>query len=149
MLLLLFTQVTEVGTTFSNWVESAGDGAIADEVSLVHAGSHAAKLTAGASADTYIYQTVTVTPSSYARLQFYTRGDGTNGGRYLIYDITHSSNIINLTPSGVTGTIYVLLSLLFWIPSGCTSVQVQLHCPAANGGVAYYDDTSLKYRTKK
>jgi hypothetical protein len=129
---------------FGTWAEGASDGAIADEASLVHGGSHAVKLTAGAATNTRVYTSATVTPGVSYTLTFWTRGDGTRAGRYLIYDNTNAANIVATTSTGVTGTTYTQVSYTFTAPAGCTTVLVTLLCPATNGGIAYFDDVSLK-----
>jgi len=128
---------------FASWTEVAGDGAIADEGALVHSGAHAAKLTAGATANTELWQNFTVTPGLTYRLSFWTRGDGTNGGRYRVYDVTHAADIISSTSTGVTGAVYTLVAVPFTAPAGCVTVRVYLRCPLLNGGICYFDDVSV------
>jgi len=126
---------------FANWTESASDGAIASEGTLVNAGSAACKLTAGASVDTNVSQTITVSEAESFHISFYTRGDGTYDGRYRIYDVTNASDIVSLTSTGVTGTTYTLVEVFFSIPDQCTSMRIDLYCPSTNTGIAYFDDT--------
>ena len=129
--------------TFGSWTETPGNGAIASEATLVNAGSKAAKLTAGASSNTTVHQDVTVTAGATYTLKFYTRGDGTNGGKYSLYDVSNSANIVAVTNTGVTGTTYTLVNVPFTAPGGCTTVRVTLGCPVAESGIAYYDDVSV------
>jgi len=75
---------------FGTWTETAGDGAIADETTIVKADSHAAKLTSGATSNTLVYQAITTIGSKEYTLTFWSQDDGTNKGRYYIYDVTNS-----------------------------------------------------------
>ena len=129
---------------FGTWLETAGDGAIADEGTLVQAGSHAAKLTAGATANTCITTAdLTVSASTAYRLSFWTRGDGTYAGQYGIYNVSASADLTAKTSTTVTGTNYTLRTYDFTTPVGCTSIRVDLWCPATAGGFALYDTVSL------
>jgi len=130
--------------------ESVGNGALADEVTLVHGGSHAAKLTAGASANTSIrlYDGLTPTevqvrPGDQCTLSFWTRGDGTNQGRYSVYNNTNGAFIRSTVATGVPGTDYAQVSYSFTVPAGCYSINVNLVCSSVNTGVCYFDDVSL------
>src|SRR5574337_529672 len=73
---------------FANWSEFAGTGVIADEGVVVHAGSHAAKLTAGTTRNTTLNQFINVLPGQVCTLSLWTQGDGTNAGRYQVRDQT-------------------------------------------------------------
>lgn len=128
---------------FVNWTENAGDGAIADEGSLVQAGSHACKLTCGTNGDTFVYQSVTVA-SGYTIISFYTRGDGTYQGNYRIIG-TVSGTIVDVAVTGVTGTDYEQVTVI--IPTVAEDVRLDLFCPATPGGIAYFDTVSHKQIT--
>lgn len=124
---------------WASWVETAGDGTLANETTLKHEGSDAAKMTAGAGVNTSIQQNITVVAGKQYKLRFWTRGDGTYGGRYKVYDNDNAANIINLTATGVTGTTYTVVAVSFAAPSGCTSAFVRLQCPSTDTGIAYFD----------
>lgn len=131
------------------WSETAGDGAIADTTTAgeFHGGAHAAKLTAGATpaSSPRIAQTsIVVVPGVTYTFSFWTRGDGTYAGRYSVYDATHSSNIKSTTSTGITDTNYAQVSYSFAAPAGCLLVTLYLYCPSTTGGIAYFDDVSLK-----
>ncbi len=134
--------------TWANWTEDlgVGAGAISDEVSLVHGGGHAAKIT-GDTTSGYqprVVQNVTVIPGTLYKLTFWTRGDGTNAGRYSMYDVTNAALIWAITSTAITGETYTQITRYFTAPSGCVTAQVQLECPHVNGGIAYFDDVSVK-----
>jgi len=139
---------------WANTQEVAGNGALSDETIEVHAGgsAHAAKITAGASANTYIRPTqnssmyandIKVFPGQTLILTFWTRGDGVNAGRYSVYDNNNGVYIRSTISTGITGVTYAQVSYSFVIPSGCYDILVSLLCPTANGGICYFDDVSL------
>jgi len=137
------------------WTESVGTGAIADEGTLVHGGSHAAKLTAGSTKNTVVRPsnvstintfapaTIAVIPGTACTFTFWTRGDGTNAGRYSIYDVNAAGYIRSTVTTGVAGTDYAQVTYSFTVPAGCFSVQVTLWCPNVEGGISYFDDVAL------
>ena len=127
------------GDVFGSWVETAGDGAIADEVTEVYSQAHAAKLTAGATANTKLDQNPTVIAETDYRLVFWTRGDGTHEGRYGIYDVTNAADIVAVTATGVTAEDYTEVVVDFTTPAGCTEIRIDLWCPSTNTGIAYFD----------
>jgi hypothetical protein len=128
---------------WDSWVETAGDGALANETGSVHGGSDAAKATAGATANTKVEQAVTVVPGLRYTLSLWTRGDGTNEGRYRLVNASTGAAIIATVATGVSATSYAQVSTTFLAPSDCTSVRLDLMCPSADTGIAYYDDVSI------
>lgn len=132
---------------FGSWTESAGTGAIARTTTAgeFRSGAAAAKLTAGATVNTNIYQQIAVMPGEDYTVTFWTRGDGTYAGRYRIYNATAASDITALTSTGVTGTTYTQVTATFTAPAACYLVSVMLYCPGTNAGIAYFDDVSASY----
>ena len=130
---------------WASWTEDAGDGALANEGVIVHGGADACKMTAGATAATFVYQAAipVIAEQQYA-FSFYARGDGTNAGRYDVYDETNAAYIISLTSTGVTAAAYALVDASFTAPAGCATIRILLRCPEANGGICYFDDTTLR-----
>lgn len=129
---------------WANWTETVSDGALANDTGSVHEGSDAAKITAGASVDTNVYQDITVVAGGTYLLTFWTRGDVTYGGRYLVYDNTNSANIIATTATEIISATYTKFMMYFTAPSGCSSVRIYLYCPSTDTGVAYFDDVSVQ-----
>lgn len=129
---------------WGTWVETAGDGALADEVVLVHGGAHAAKVTAGPTLNTKVAETIAVVPGLAKTLLIWTAGDGVHAGRYRVYDVTHGADIVPVTSTGVVAAVYAQVPVTFSVPFGCTSIRLDLMCPATNGGIAYFDDISQK-----
>ena len=128
---------------WDDWDESAGDGTLAHTAD-VHAGADACKATAGATANTLVEQSVNVQANRRYKLSFWTKGDGVNAGRYRLYDDDGFADIIALVSTGVTGAVYTEVTAYFVAPAGCMSVTIYLHCPVANGGIAYFDDVSIR-----
>lgn len=129
---------------WANWTEVVSDGALANETVLIHEGSDAAKLTAGATKDTSIFQTITVVAGKKYRLRFWTRGDGTYAGTYTLYDNTNSAYILTPTTTGVAGATYTAVVYEFTAPAGCTSVSIYVGCPTTAGGIAYFDACEVR-----
>jgi hypothetical protein len=141
---------------WANWTEFVGDGTIADETIVVPDGeTHAAKLTAGTSFNTFLRPMdnasislalfyIRVNPGMSLTFRFWTRGDGTNAGRILVRDQTHNSNIIALKSTGVPGTAYTEVSETFTVPAGCYGLNIALYCPETNGGICYFAGVRLE-----
>jgi len=127
------------------WGRNLSDGSIEDEAVVIHSGSHAIKLTAGANRATAYYITVlpTLVPGTQYVLRLWTRGDGTNAGRYRVRDDIYGADIVPATTTGVAGTEYQQITAAFIQPVGATKACVWLVCPNVNGGVAYFDDIEL------
>ena len=138
-------ETVAAGPDWANWAEAVGDGALADEGAIKHGGAHACKQTAGASANTYVSQTLTVTPNQTYLFLFWTYGDGANAGRYSVYDLTHTAYIIAPTTTEWPWAAWNEFYNTFDTPAGCTQVVIYLQCPVANGGIVYYDDVTVKY----
>lgn len=121
-----------------SWNEGAGSGALADEITLVHSGSHACKasyVTGQAS----LYNVHQVTPSSTYIFSFWTRGDGFVDGQYAIYDLSNFSYIISPASTGVSGTTYTQVVVKYTVPANCYSIKFELYSPTSSGD-AYFDD---------
>jgi len=129
--------------TFDEWADTAGDGAIALEETIIHGGAAAAKLTAGATVNTCITQAVTVVPGKTYQLSFWTRSGAANAGLYGVYDVTNSADIIAAVTTGVSGIVYTKVSKSFVAPVDCVSARLDLWCPAVNTKIAYFDDIHL------
>ena len=127
---------------FRWWLEGAGDGAIANEASLVHGGAHALKLTSGPNANTQVGQLFLCTPGKEITFSFWTRGDGTHGGRYYLVNANPYGIAKALAATGITGTDYELFTFTYTPPAGVNEVILRLYGPAENGGIAYFDDAS-------
>lgn len=129
---------------FGSWVETTGTGGvIADEVSAVHGGGHACKLTRGTTTG-QVAQNATVVPGGVYEFAVWAAGDGTNAGRVTLHDLTHAVDLVAGVSAGVTGADYGRYERAITIPAGCVTLQVQLLSTAANGGICYFDDAELR-----
>lgn len=127
---------------FAVWVEAPVSGTISDETTVVHGGSHAAKMLTG---DDYIYpnlyQDVTVVPGESYTLSGYARGDGTNVGVYAIYDLTNAAYIGNHQRPAGEASAYAAFSATVTIPAGCVSVRIWFFGTLGGAGsYCYWDD---------
>jgi hypothetical protein len=128
--------------TFAGWRDRAGTGAIADEGTIVHAGSHAAKLTRGDDDNLWISQDLKVVPGDTLSLSFWARGDGSVAGRYCLYDLINAGWIVAFTTTGVTAAAYSEVTASPTVPAGCTRLRLYLAGPTEAGSV-YFDDCTL------
>jgi hypothetical protein len=124
--------------------ENAGDGALANETGIKHGGSDSAKMTTGASANTYTNMSRATTPGAPYTVRGWNYGDGSNAGRYAVWDDDNAGWIIDKTSSGQTAAAWAEVVDHFTAPAGCESVTVYWYGPSANGGVCYWDDVSLR-----
>ncbi|MFA5379431.1 MAG: hypothetical protein WC455_26985 [Dehalococcoidia bacterium] len=132
---------------FGSWIEyiEGGGAAIAIETTIVHGGIKALKLTAGSGAQAaQEHQSFTPIVGLSYNAVIWTQGDGANAGRVGWYDVTHSSWAVALQSTGVTGAVWTQITLPVTCPAGCASLRLYLQSPAVNGGIAYFDDVSVK-----
>lgn len=104
---------------------------------------HAAKFTSDGVGPTQISQAVAVTPGRSYTFSMYSRGDGTNKGDVYIYDI-QSQTFLLRNAVLTNGVEFVRYSFSFVVPPGITSIYLILLGSTANGGIAYFDDVSLR-----
>jgi hypothetical protein len=132
---------------WAGWSEYATDGALADETSVVHGGGHAAKVTSGDNCNTWIvaYCTIHVEPGQECTLKLWVRGDGSESGRYAIYDCQNAAWIASLTSLAVTATEYTEKTIQFTPPAGCVHIRLYLAGPNRPGCYCYFDDVTLTY----
>lgn len=130
------------------WTEINSNGSIARDTGVYRSGVASVKLTDGATDNTYIYNsTGAVIPGKAYTLAFWTQGDGTNAGRYLVKDITNDATIIANVTTGVTVAEWTQVVVSFVAPAGCYLVRVYPRSPIPNGAFAYFDDVSVKLST--
>lgn len=135
--------------TFTGWTETNTDASNRVEASTTkYSGTTAVKLvaTGGTPAAT---QDINVTGNMKYTLEAYVRGDGTRDGNIKIYDITNSYSILYNGLTGVTGTSYQKITVVFTTASN--TAQIMLLLGTYNhylGGTftttAYYDAVSIK-----
>lgn len=130
---------------FSWWTEFVGTGAITQDTTTFYSGAKSLKLLAGSTKNTYLNSpNVTVTPGQPYLWTFYTYGDGSNDGKYSVYDITHSKFLLQGHFTRHAGTSFRRREVLFIPPAGCTAVQLFFLCPAVDTGFVINDLSSLK-----
>ena len=129
---------------WANWNDTIGDGAIDNEVVIVHEGTDAAKLTAGVLRNTYTNQSFVGVPDTRYRFRFWTRGDGVHDGRYAVYDSVNGAYIVPITATGVTGAAYAMVAVEFTAPAGSGSLNFYFRCPNTNTGITYFDACEVR-----
>ena len=128
-----------------NWVDTLGDGALANEVVIIHTGLDACEITSGLTSNTNTAQVMAVTPGLTYRLRFWTRGDGVNDGRYQVQSAAAPfADIIPTTPTGITAAAYGMIEAEFTPLPGQVAITLRYWCPSVNGGVCYFDATDLR-----
>lgn len=130
---------------WGGWSETAGSGALADEGTLVHGGSHAAKLTRGASNDTYITGSPSeswICPGKSYRFSFWSRGDGTNAPKAAIATSNFGAFIVD-SIVGTPGTTYAKTDQDFVAPASNAAARFRLYPPNVQNAYGYFDDLTL------
>lgn len=143
---------TRSGDDFGTWEEALGvGGAITAETTIVHTdGGVSCKMvqaTPATNCNIGNYITKTQHGRTY-EFSFWTRGDGTNAGRYAIKDQTHNTwPVAFATTTGVTGTTWTKVTVSVTAPGspgdGAVGYYLYFIAPAAAGGTAYFDDASV------
>lgn len=135
-----------VSDNFGTWSETAGAGLV-ELTATVHGGSNACKLT-GAAAGTDRGKiesgAMTVVANRLNKITFWTRGDATNAGRTLVYNLTLGATILGQASTGITGTTYTAINRYLTVPPGTTSISTVLYAPNVLGGISYFDDVSFQ-----
>lgn len=85
---------------------------------------------------------ISVIPGSLIKLSIWTRGDGSNNGSIILYDVTHTSNFLSIS-TAISGTEYTNFVKYFTVPDECIAIRVIL-VSSSGAGTVYYDDISLK-----
>lgn len=136
------TQGNGLTATYTSWVDVNGSNTVlaCDTVNTNYGGANALRL--NGSATGWVRQTVTVLPSTKYALTFWTAGDGTNAGRYKVYDLTHSADILGITSTAVTSGTYSIIRYVFTAPAGCTQIRIEFIAPAT--GYALFDQCSFR-----
>ena len=107
-----------------------------EEGTIVHDGSHAVKL----SGDGTVYQVAAAnTAEDRLSLSFWSKGTGTKGLKYIIYDVSNSAEI--LSDNAPVGTEWQKTTIQFYAPVDCESIRVTFD--ADGWGPFYVDDASL------
>jgi hypothetical protein len=154
--LLIFNEGFErLGTggadIFESWIEDTGTGgAIARTTTATEfrsgtSGIAAVKITAGSGINTNVRQSVPAANFVSGEQYIYSgwaRGDGTNAPRIRVFDG------VDL----IAGSFQALPVSTTWQQFTCTitypgsgNVSFYCYCPATNGGVAYFDDVSVRH----
>lgn len=130
---------------WANWADAVGDGALANEVGIIHEGVDSCKMTSGVTSNSYIYSAITVVAGGRHRLRFWTYGDGVNAGRYYVYDQDNGDFILPYgTTTGITAAAWGMVAYEFTAPVGCTTIRVHFQCAPVNLAVCYFDACEVR-----
>ena len=151
---------------WASWTETggAGNGVVFDATTASHGGSYAANISydggGGLAGDMLSQQISGLSTAAQYTLSFWTRGDGSNSGRYRVYDINTLNYLQNdgvtwnidssLRDTGISGTAYQQFSRSFRLDSGgLGNIRVEFIPTDIGGGATHYyvDDVSLKNTT--
>ncbi|MBU1940519.1 MAG: hypothetical protein KKC68_01985, partial [Candidatus Thermoplasmatota archaeon] len=122
------TQDDGTSDTFTPWSPTGVNDPSGNKVeatATVNGGSNAVKLTETTS-QVSIIQDFSVTAGKLYKVNFYTRGDGSNNGVYSFYDLTNGQSLMANISTGVSGTTYTEKSIYVTAPSGCSSIRIYL-----------------------
>jgi hypothetical protein len=133
---------------FAWWVEAYGDDGQVEQDSAQHyEGSYSCKITATSTgaASPGVTIGVEVEAGEVFDLSFAVRGDGTNNGRFLVYDSTNSANVIALSSVGHTAASWAVKTYTVTVPAGCERITLSLYTSGTGtGGVTWFDDVKLE-----
>lgn len=120
---------------WGTWTETnvTGTGALADETSITNSGSHAAKMTTGASGMAGVRASIGLVPGRKYRIEFYARDDGNNA------TLTVESDQGNYgTAVSALTNVYTKYSFEFVANSGAVIIKC-----TQNNKVIYIDDVTI------
>lgn len=133
---------------FAWWVEAFGDDGNVEMDSAQHyEGSYSCKITATSTgaASPGVTIGVEVEAGEVFDLSFAVRGDGTNNGRFLVYDTTNSANVIALSSVAHTAASWAVKTYTVTVPAGCERITLSLYTSGTGtGGVTWFDDVKLE-----
>jgi hypothetical protein len=137
------------GTPFQSWSSVDRNGSvITRDTTVFKSGVASAKITGSTSGSAaYLYKDFSVTNKKAYTVTVNGRGDGTNSGAILIYNVTASADILSVATIGynVTTTTWTAKSYTFAVPAGCSSARFQMYGKAAVPGAnTWFDDLSIK-----
>lgn len=151
-----YQTITRTQTTTTTMYMTAhahtGDTAYFDDISVwktrgniertatAHAGDDGVLITgAWTNTQPYLYQDIVSDPGDYHRFSFWSKGDGSNGVKYTVYDNTNSALITS--GEGPTSTSWTEKVVTYYVPEDCVSIRITF---TGNGSdEIYLDDASV------
>lgn len=134
---------------FPNWTETgqAANGRIRgvnSGVTTPHSGTTSVELYRSSGSINIYQQSNSINALSTYEIGFYTKGDGTNAGRYTIRDVTNLNNIIWTASTGKIGVDWAGVSVFVTAPENCTILRLQFLDSGTNGTTVYFDSAYIK-----
>lgn len=138
------TQDNNLTATYTGWTDVNGTNSVQASANYdtLRGGENSLKLS-GASVTGWVRQTITVVAGKSYALKFWIKGDGTNKGRYAIYDVSNSAYIQAIAQAG-SATAWAEVSRMFTAPANCTSIQINFIVGSPASSIAYYDHAYLR-----
>jgi hypothetical protein len=137
------TSGTGGSDVFADWGEVIPNGSMWRDATGPHSGTYHCKMTQVAGVQPKVFQYLSLTASDVYGLSLWTKGDGSQGGQYNVYNLTEGTYEIPLTYSGISGTAYTRVNDYFTVTgSGDVTVIVYLIAPSLAGTV-YFDDVEV------
>lgn len=127
---------------FASWDETAGSGSVAD-TATAQGGSHAVKMTSGASDDTLFAQTTGISYEDgvWYKLSFYTRVDAGDAAGYYEISPDIGDALVEKTATGVTATSYTQVTKMF--EGSGSAAPIRFYASGTNTDVAYFDTVTV------
>ena len=138
---LLTNEDFETTPDLTGWTSHIGAGAITVDATESAEGSKSAKLTGSGSNNTYLEQTVTVTPNTMYNLDVKGHGDGSTSGYVRLWDVANSVEL-GAALYVDRGSEFRKLPIPIETPDGCTQLKVQLWAPDGSGNT-WFDSVLL------
>lgn len=135
-----------ISDTFTNYTVVSDDpnGDLCEATATAQAGAVAVKMTRGTGARPRITSdNIAAVAGETITFTFWTRGDGADAGRYLVFDVTNGVDIIASTSTGVAGVVYTQVSVDFTVPAGCTQIYFRFLSSTVLASVVYFDVAAM------
>lgn len=147
-----FETLTGVGATdFWTFTLGAGGGTVEqDATDFVVPGLNSVKITNGSAANNTNLicwmgscDLPLISGQAYT-IKFYTKGDGTNQGKYRVYDNTNFADLVGYNKNtGVTAATWTQVIDTFTVPATCTNIKIFLISGADTNCIVKFDRMEL------
>jgi len=135
--------VTDPGFELDNgtWSFTTGDGTVDIVETDKYAGKRSLRVDYGGAASANARQAISVVAANVYSVQFWTRGDGTNQGLWMVWD-TAAGPIVSQRTTGVTAATWTLVTHSFTMLAGGGTTYLIFYSPST-AGYAYFDDITV------
>jgi hypothetical protein len=131
------------------WTDTSNDGTgnhiwVLTANPAPHGGTYCVKYQRDSSTNAQSYQNFAVTAGKLYKVTFWTQGDGTNAGRYALYDVTAGATITGNLTTGVTAATWTQVTHYITAPAGCASMRLYFLTSTTAGSFFVVDDASVQ-----